>query len=296
MEPDWNAVEWVVRVNGTVDAFLSWLTLDGWSLGHGNPAHESLYVFPRDDGSKPTMADAQWIADVMAFDHDAPIDAAPRGSGHFGNLPPSGTVTQPIVPAGPLSLEHSVRYWENLRIAHQAAADNRFDAPFTLRYEDGPDAPGTDFSQRFSNERTRNLVSLYAMASRQADVLSEYLCLYRILEAVDGGNGKAAATHLLPDLTTYQFGHLSLVEVFVDPPARVNAFDRYRAWAVDEIGELGLDDPDVDLAGYLYKIRNSLAHGKHEALTTGRGEEFMAAARALPIVKLLARMAVEQTT
>lgn len=46
-------------------------------------------------------------------------------------------------------------------------------------------------------------------------------------------------------------------------------------------------------ASYLYSIRNSLAHGKTGVLMGGHGSGFERAARALPVVKLLARVAVE---
>ena len=72
---------WAIRVNGIADADLFGFVADGWELRHGNPAMGSLQIWPQPGGKQPTHADAQFIADAMAFDHDAPFDAAPLGVG-----------------------------------------------------------------------------------------------------------------------------------------------------------------------------------------------------------------------
>jgi hypothetical protein len=61
--------------------------------------------------------------------------------------------------------------------------------------------------------------------------------------------------------------------------------------ALYRIGELG----EVDVPQYLYRIRNQIAHGKHRVLAGGSGRFFEDVAWALPVVKLLARVAIEET-
>jgi hypothetical protein len=39
---------------------------------------------------------------------------------------------------------------------------------------------------------------MYAIAARQADLLAEYLCLYRVLEGADGQNGTVSAGKYYP--------------------------------------------------------------------------------------------------
>src|SRR5690606_9777270 len=92
----------------------------------------------------------------------------------------------------------AVDYWDSLSIAYTATAELRFGESYVLRYNEEPDAPGLDFAQRFAGRE--EAVSLYAMAARQADVLAEYLCLYRVLEYADGQNGRSFAAAELPDL------------------------------------------------------------------------------------------------
>ena len=72
----------------------------------------------------------------------------------------------------------------------------------------------------------------------------------------------------------------------------VNAFAVYKSRALTELARLGAEGVD-DLPAYLYAIRNSLAHGKHGVLTERHQVNSVEAGRALPIVKLLARLAIE---
>jgi hypothetical protein len=129
------------------------------------------------------------------------------------------------------------------------------------------------------------------MAARQPDLLSEYLCLYRLLEAADGKNGKTFASEHLSSIGTKDFGEL---RVIVEPleGQEVNAFDVYRSRTDEELQRLAADGVS-DVPAYLYMIRNCLAHGKHDILTSSDPARFEDAARALPIIKLLARIAVE---
>lgn len=82
--------------------------------------------------------------------------------------------------------------------------------------------------------------------------------------------------------------------MIIDPfgAEEVNAFEVYRSRAKDELRRLAADSIN-DVPKYLYGIRNSLAHGQHKILTPSDPARFENAARALPIVKLLARLAVE---
>lgn len=73
---------------------------------------------------------------------------------------------------------------------------------------------------------------MYAMATRQADILSEYLCLYRILEAADRENGKTFAASALPDLGDRDFGVLRIVGFGDKYETATNAFSVYMDRAV----------------------------------------------------------------
>ena len=106
-------------------------------------------------------------------------------------------------------------------------------------------------------------MGLYAMAARQVDILIEYLCLYRVLEAADTGNGTAFASNALASLAATDFGVLKVVGIEGSYDTAPNAFDVYKQRALDEMA--ALNDTGQAIPNYLYRIRNSIAHGKHDS-------------------------------
>lgn len=288
MSEDWSKTRWFLTFAGIADAWLWGFDADGrWRLRHDNPAMGSLAILPMEsDGPLARIEDALWIADCVAFDHDAPVGIRPS----LGN-PDVQFPYEPIrrLPEG----MPDVWYFDNLTRAFEAAADARFGDSYCLRYHDADAAaPGTDFEQRFAGRQ--QLVSLYAMATRQADVLSEYLCLYRVLEAADGGNGMSYVTAHTSQLESHDFGELWVIAP-LDPNERTNAFDVYQRRARAELSRQRFAGPAAAdaIAAYLYAIRNSLAHGKTQVRVGDFGPGVKETAAALPIVKLLARLAVE---
>lgn len=292
MEPDWSAARWRVCVNGIADAYLGWLTLDGWELACGNPARGSLVILTPRGGDAAGIAVAQWIADVMAYDHDAPIDASPMPR-RWGQAPADREYIDPLRPLSTLAADHPIEYWENLSLAHWVVAERRFGCSYLLRYDDErPGGAGPEFSIRFPDDNARQRVALYAMAARQFDVMSEYLCLYRLLECADGKHGMKFSAKNIEQLEGFDFGSLYLAEDY--DSSEVNAFAQLKARALAELDALSSGRAGCDVPAHLYALRNGLVHGKTDVVVSGRGDPFLNAARALPIVKLLARMAVSE--
>lgn len=288
LRDDWSTATWFVTL-GTADAFLWGFDVDDrWMLRYSSPANGMLAILPRWKGRRRAgLADASWIADCIAFDHDAPVGILPWFSNRQARYP-----APPVVPWPGEDADHW--YFRHVQLAHAAAVELRFGGSYCLRYEPEDDrSPGTDFARRFAGRE--GLLALYAMASRQADVLAEYLCLYRVLEGADGGKGMAFAAANLGRVLTHDYG---VLPVFPDTAGHgkfVDAFDVYRRRASSHLRGLarrGVMNP-ADVASYLYGIRNSLAHGKAGVRTADYGNGLRDVAGALPVVKLLARLAVE---
>ena len=291
MESLWDDLRWLVVFNGIADRWLWGFDADGWCLRHGDPAMGTLGILPAGSGGAlATLEDALWLADVFAYDHDAPVGVSPAMEGVFPDARIKDPAAEPIAqPIHPLEGGWAWAYWQALNGAYSAAAELRFNGSYVVRYGDEEDAPATDFSLRFAGRE--ELVGLYAMAARQADLLSEYLCLYRVLEAADTRNGSAFAAQALPRLATTDFGVLKVIGLDGRYDTAPNAFDVYQQRALQEMAAVAADGQDAP--AYLYRIRNSIAHGKNNIVTGHSGERFERAARALPLVELLARMAVE---
>lgn len=283
---DWKRASWFIAFPGIADANLWSFDVDGqWRLDHDNPAGATLAILPVDPrGRRARISDAVWIADCIAFDHDAPIGVFPSASNERTSFP-----HQPVVGA----LADGARwYFDALRQAFYVAATIRFGESYCVRYElDEDSPPSTDFRIRFAGKE--HLVALYAMAARQADVLSEYLFLYRLLEAGDGSNGTAYIEANIDAVASHDFGVLRVYRSLEDDDW-VNAFEVYRQRATRELRKLrrrGTKTP-AEVASHLYAIRNSLAHGKASTRVTDFDATVQEVSGALPLVKLLARLAV----
>jgi hypothetical protein len=293
-ESYWSSLRWFVVLNGIADAWLWSFDADGWRLRYDNPANGTLGILsPEDDPAKiATLDDAIWLADVIAYDHDAPVGVQPALEGEWPDLRPIDPAGLPAIrPIQGFAKVDDYLYWQSISGAYGSAAERRFGESYVLRYdrEDVP-SPPTDFAARFAGRE--ELIALYAMGSRQPDMLLEYLCLYRVIEAADGSNGTGFTAANLEVLQHHDFGALDVVDPNPISSDSVNAFEVYRDRALSELS--ALDGVGVnDVPRYLYDIRNSLAHGKTNTLHLGSGSRFGAAVRALPIVKLLARIAVE---
>jgi hypothetical protein len=288
---EWDDLRWFVVFNGIADAWLWDFDSDRWALRHGNPAMGRLGILPAAGEPAATLGDALWLADPLAFDHDAPIGVSPAWSGPSPNAPPKDlAAVPPTQPIHHFDGALSPWYWDSLNGAYGEVAELRFNGSYVIRYGGDDPAPSTEFSRRFKGRE--ELVSMYAMAARQADLLSEYLCLYRILEAADHQNGMTYAAGALSGLASRDFGVLRVIGPDERYETATNAFAVYKDRAAQELQNLR-NQGVGDIPRHLYRIRNSLAHGKSDVLATGHGERFQAAARALPIVKLLARMAVD---
>lgn len=283
---DWTRASWFIAFPGIADAFLWGFDVDStWRLDHGNPAGGTLAILPATPrGRRATFSEAIRIADCIAFDHDAPIGLLPSASNRRTSFPHRPIVEMPV--------DAALWYFDDLLKAFYAAAEIRFGEPYCIRYgltEDRP--PSTDFRTRFAGRQ--HLVSLYAMAARQADVLSEYLCLYRLLEARDASNGKTFAAASLASIGSHDFGVLRVYRSLEDDDW-LNAFEVYRKRAKRELARLrrgGIMTPS-EVAAHLYAIRNSLAHGASSVRVSDFDATVREVSRALSVVKLLARLAV----
>lgn len=293
------SLNWLIVFNGMSDQFLTGFDAGPFRLRAGRPAYGMLGVFNGKGSANgpPTMDDAMRLADVIAFDHDAPIGFRPvMGNGEWGDSTPRDEDGEaPIQPVTPLPKEATALYWDAVQQSLSAVADLRFNTfhSFRLRYLDENDKLSSDFSKRFSGY---SRVRLYAMAARQVDVLSEYMCLYRLLEASDGKNGKDFAKKAIGKIPNYDFGELLVVDkpaLDPDDHACTSVFETYRDRAQVEIARLTNEGINIPL--HLYDLRNGLAHGKTGTISSVGQTEFQQVVSALPILKLAARISVEET-
>ncbi|MGW3661158.1 methylamine utilization protein MauJ [Streptomyces sp. NPDC005151] len=231
----------------------------------------------------PSLEDVLFVADCIAFDHDSPTVVTPLQEPATAPYEPIGH-DRPWLPA-------NRTYRDTLDSVAQQAHEIRYTDMLRLRYGTYND-PLARFSRRFA-ARTEPL-ALYAMAIRHVDLLAEYMGLYRVLEAPRSSNGMDFITDHLDSLEGYDFGKLLTIPAFLpehtEEPAEVFSVLKERALGRVE----ALTTAGIDTAKHLYAIRNGLAHGKKDLILNDFGNAVDAVAADLPLLKLLARIAVEQ--
>ena len=277
----WDDMTWFLVMHGFSDKNIWPFQVEGrWHLEHGSPALGHLAIMPvPSSGGVANLADATWLANCVGFDHDSPIGVHP-------SVVHAPAESAPLLPLLPVDDEHTAEwYWSAVNEALGAAVEFTLGAgTLRLRYYSDEPTLSTDFSTRFAG--FEEPLSLYAMASRQTDALSAFLNFYRILEWSDGSNGTSAVQRLVPLLTAYDFGELQ-----VETPnfEWIDAFDIHLSRALANMG----NDTPAEVASRLYKIRNSVAHGKTKTSHAMSGSRIAATGAAVPLVKLLARMVVQ---
>ncbi|SEG26133.1 hypothetical protein SAMN04489712_104120 [Thermomonospora echinospora] len=246
-------------------------------LGDGEPKYLN--------GEAADFDSTRFLADCLSFDHDLPTVVLPFFEQSHLHAP-----YEPIGSHVPWR-NSGQGYLEVLQMAADQVTQLRFSDPLQVRYSEEGD-PLTRFKQRFDGKGEP--LGLYAMAIRQVDVLAEYLFLYRIAEWADRKNGKTFIGMYLDLIHDYDFGELWTISPPIGPAAdqpEINVFDVYREQALGRIESLRT--AGVDVADWLYGFRNRLAHGKEGIMVREFGMDADAVAADLPLLKLLARIAIE---
>lgn len=253
-----------------------------WHVHHGTPG-PGLVAF-RKDGRTHTLEEVTFLADCVSFDHDTPTVVRPSAGTRAAKSPP----VQTLFPYRSRE-DETLGYYGTVESTLAEASDLRLgDGSPALRYLEYPKL--LKLHERFAG--VQEALALYAMATRQVEVLSEYLCLYRVLEWARKDNAISYTEAHLKALSTYDFGNLWAHRYRSE--RRWNILGLYRRRALRRLVVLRTRCvSDHNVAVHLYAIRNSLAHGKSR-FSLDRPADLAEVGRDLPIVKLLARMVVEK--
>jgi hypothetical protein len=144
-------------------------------------------------------------------------------------------------------------------------------------------------------------LGLYSTALRQLDPLSEFLCYYRIIESISRDNGKDWLSVNLSRLENYDFGFLEF-EVIGEERVRKNQrrknlFGFYRRRALSRLKTLTARLSKKSIEEYFYnENRCGIAHGKTDVKSYDFGFNIREISQDVYILKLLARIAIENNS
>lgn len=240
-------------------------------------------------GTSPQLSyeKALFFADCLSYDHDIPSFIEPsalefRKQGYTFLL---GKVSRKLTREW---------YFHDLVSAWELARDLRHGSLAYIEFRWGHPDLQIDLPYTANYEKAEKELHLYATALKQIDPLSEYLCLYRVLESVHGSNVKTWVANNLDKIRNFNFGDLAYG---VDWERQGDVFSKYKQRALCRLANLRkILSTDQEIANYyLYKeIRCGIAHGKEKIKRYDFGSDFFSIAKDSYILKLLARISIDE--
>lgn len=231
-------------------------------------------------GAVRSTARTAFFANVLAYVHDAPV----------GLLPVHG---KPLMRSAFGQEQGHHASYQRLAHIHDLVHEGRVGVAATYDFKwrtGGGECLDVPVSTAYG--AATDLLAMYATALRQHDPLSEFLHYYRVLEAIDGANGKRWVEARLPTLAMHDFGRLFVQPD--DPPRRRSRdlFAHYRRQAIRRRDQLVAEGADIAVHLY-HNLRCGIAHGKAGVKTFDFGPNVEEVTRDLVLAKMLARMAID---
>ncbi len=276
-----------------------WLLADGiWAASVGNVTLDDRFLLRDVEGSglalvsrrgepPPTFAEALFYARCLSFDHECPVVVVGRGIGRFGPRPwlstksfePEWAQVQELL--SEIQRRRSGGGVALFRRPQRLSEFEYFNLPLSARYG-----------------QVADMLAMYATALLQVEPLGEYLHYYRVVERAarlesgnPSNNGKDWVERHLQKLATFSFGELWLQKSGAGQVAHRSLFQLLQRRAVEAFHRLGKNAADT--SKYLYgALRCGIAHSSGPK-TFDFGGDVKEVGQALPIVKLLARIAIE---
>lgn len=260
------------------------VTLDGkHRLYQLHPTYELALLTPR-GADKPSFSKVVFFSNCLAYLHDAPVFAWP-------GKPNRRCWVSPI-DAGKHAKPDA--YWQNLLSAFELVHCTKY-AWYSYHFRwPGYEAP-VDLPLTLRYGRADREIALYATAARQLDPLAEFLSYYRVIESVDTGNGKSWLSANLSRIADFDFGMLDMTDQELQSvPYQRNAFNAYRRRAAARLRVLSRRLGVVQIPRYLYnEVRCGVSHGRHDTKVFDFDSVAAEITKDIPILKLAARIAVE---
>lgn len=273
-----------------------------------------LYLCPLCPNPQPTSAEAWFYCDCIAYEHEIPAIVDPTEEEvakfryrYLHNGPSKPRECQIVKIGGDGKTETFTQYPIPPEVLTQAFLVNQLLSIFeeTREIRHGPltyvlfrthryrRRVHLDYSAWYGSVSKE--VSLYSAALRQADFLAEYLGYYRVIESATASNGKRWITDAFERFRSHRFGKVLMGHGEDDHYCPKNILHEYRRRATMRLRELRRTKrTNEDLARYFYNVnRCGIAHGRDAVVRGDIVPSYFDIARDAVILKLLARMAID---
>jgi len=249
------------------------------------PPSNSIAVVPPVGNKYPTFKEIVFYTNCLAYEHDLPAFIWPVRR---------RALIRPIETGQAECINDS--YYQSLEMAYEAINSIRL-GPLgyvNFRWPGYNKDVEVPYIKKYS--RVAKELSLYSMAVRQIDPLSEFLCYYRVIESITLSNGKEWILKNLSRLVNYDFGFLEFgSDALIGQHTQgTNVFSIYKIRALKRMEELDNKLSERTIADYFYhENRCGIAHGKADIKEYDFGFNIEEISKDIYILKLLSRMAIE---
>jgi len=286
------------------------VTLDGAVALVQSHSSVELYLCPLAGKPQPSESVAWYYADCIAFEHDIPVIVLPtRGDferfgyryAFSGTSPrqqfivhhPTRRTTKRTIPA--VSAKGAVKdfYTDQLcSILEEVRGLRHGPLTFVFFRHRGIDTT-IDLPYSVKYGKAAQEIHLYAVALRQADALGEFLCYYRVIESATDSNGKTWVATAPDRLRSRDFGQILIAHELV--PRTRNLIAIWRRRALHRLSSLRKEHGSpIEIAKYLYRTnRCGIAHGR-DIIRADITPSYFTVVRDTYVLKLLARLAIDQ--
>lgn len=223
-----------------------------------------------------------FLADIISYQHDMPTVVLPVDFILATDALTTDFLSEGYTPSFLNSRTYFDNILDSMRITYGIRTGFR---PTYLKYIDNKNEL-KKFNKYYLHKD--EVISLYAMATKQTDFLMEYLCLYRVIEHIDGSNGVKLLNRLLDTFDATNFGYIDIQ----DNKKILNIIDIYKNSSKKCLDKIYIDNFNV--GSYLYKLRNSIAHGKNNFAIQNDNNNYEKIVESLPLLKLLTRKSIDE--
>jgi len=247
---------------------------------------------------KPSFDQVNFYANCLSYEHDLPAIIIPV-------IGKRKCLTFPIAENHRISKKRiNDAYYDDINMIYNALFDMKYGNSARISFKQLKLANTSginkqkqiDISYTTEYRDVQNEINLYSSALRQINPLSEFLDYYRVIESVSCSNGVCWIEKHLDKIKDYNFGYVAiLTEPLINPKIQ-NIFFLYKKRALSRLNYYYKQKKTTcDIANYFYKeIRCGIAHGRKDVKIFDFKTDLQTIVQDNYIIKLLARMAIEE--
>jgi hypothetical protein len=233
------------------------------------------------------FSDLVFYANCFSYLHDLPV--------FFRNFDKNETfISKPLIKfKNRKEYKGDDAYFENIALAYEPIVELRINGSIFFKWDKAYyKKVNINLTSTYTNAAKE--IQLYAMALKQVDPLTEYLCYYRVIESLSNDNGKNYIKANLGKINKHRYGFLGLHQLSLKEVKRQkNYFTYCKRRAIRRL--LNLQNQGIVIEDYLYnRVRCGIANGRKNVITFDFDSYLNDVSEDLYLIKMLARIGIDE--